>query len=192
MNTLYSPIFRVELYCHGDPATYTPALWRWAYESLGVRSVFDVGCGEGHCAGFFRDLGCRVLGVDGSIQASQDSVIPESHVIHDFVNGPHVPEEKFDLIWSCEFVEHVEEKYVDNFLTTFNSSKRFIMLTWAAPGQQGWHHVNCQPEGYWIDKLASIGFTLDPDLTLESKKISEPGHYRHRGLLFVREKEMHL
>ncbi len=93
-----SEVATVYGYEHGDPATWTPKLWRWAYESLGVRSVLDVGCGEGHAAGFFRDLGCRVLGVDGSLQARRDSVIPDWHVTHDFSGGSYFPADDFDLV----------------------------------------------------------------------------------------------
>ena len=37
----------------GDSATYAPNLWRWLVDVLGVESVIDVGCGEGHAAAFF-------------------------------------------------------------------------------------------------------------------------------------------
>jgi len=171
---------------HGDPATWTPNLWRWVYESLNIRSVLDVGCGEGHSAGFFKDLGCQVLGVDGSIQARQNSVIPDFHVVHDFVKGPYITKKKFDLVWSCEFVEHVEERYVENFLETFRLSREYIMLTYAPPGQRGWHHVNYQIEAYWIEKLEKIGFTFDPTLTSKSRSVAESGHYRRKGLFFIR------
>ena len=171
---------------HGDPATYTPALWRWAHDTLGIRSVLDVGCGEGHCARFFRDLGCHVLGVDGSREAKRSSRIRDVHVVHDFVEGPYLPEHRFDLVWCCEFVEHVEEQHCDNFLATFRASRRFVLLTHALPGQRGWHHVNCRPQRYWVDKLATIGFEFDPELTAESRRVAEPGHYRDHGLVFVR------
>jgi hypothetical protein len=43
----------------GDPATYYPDLWKWFVETLMVRSVIDVGCGDGVALKYFRDtLGC--------------------------------------------------------------------------------------------------------------------------------------
>ena len=140
---------------HGDPATWTPDLWLWAYESLGVRSMIDIGCGEGHAARYFRDLGCKVLGIDGSLQAKRDSLIADQHVTHDFTHGFYHPSIDFDLAWSCEFVEHVEECFLDNFLETFAYSRRYLMMTFASPGQPGFHHVNCQHMDYWVEKIES-------------------------------------
>ena len=171
---------------HGDPATWTPDLWRWARETLGVASVLDVGCGEGHAARFFRDLGCRVVGVDGSVQARRDSVIPEQHVLHDYTSGAYFPGDDFDLIWSCEFVEHVEKRYLANFLATFACGHRYLMMTFADPGQPGHHHVNCQPAQYWIEKLETIGFRFDETRTTDSRELAPAGHYRRSGLFFAR------
>lgn len=171
---------------NGDPATWDPDLWSWAYETLGVRSMLDVGCGEGHAARYFRDLGCRVLGVDGSLQAKRDSVISDQHVIHDFTQAAYLPDDIFDLVWSCEFVEHVEECYLDNFLETFAYSQHFLMMTFASPGQPGFHHVNCQPMDYWIEKMEPIGFFFDEELTETTRAIASQGHYHERGLFFMR------
>jgi len=168
---------------HGDPQTYTPELWRWAVERLRVRSVLDVGCGEGHAAGFFRELGCDVLAVDGSPQARRDSVVPDVHVLHDFSEGAYLPERTFDLVWSCEFVEHVEERYAENFLESFASAET-VMMTHALPGQPGWHHVNCQTADYWIRRLADHGFRYDEALTLVSRSVAGRGHYGGSGLFF--------
>jgi SAM-dependent methyltransferase len=171
---------------HGDPRTWNPRLWRWVVETLGVRSVLDVGCGEGHSARLFRGLGCEVVAVDGSRQARRDSVIPEAHLVHDFITGPFVPGRDFDLVWSCEFVEHVEERYSPNFLETFCASRKYILMTYAAPGQPGWHHVNCQPAAYWAAKLRERSFLFDQELTRRSREVAEEGHYRYKGLAFVR------
>ncbi len=171
---------------NGDNSTWYPRLWRWLVEELGVRSMLDVGCGEGHAAGFFRDAGCEVVGVDGSRQARTESVIPQQHHVHDFVDGPFVPEGSFDLVWSCEFVEHVEQRYTHNFLGAFAASQRYLLLTAAPPGQKGWHHVNCQHREYWIDKLARLAFAPNPELTEKARALAEHGHFSRTGEVFVR------
>lgn len=168
----------------GDPATYYPDLWSWMVNELGIESVIDVGCGEGHALQYFRDLGCRVLGIDGMPQ--DDSEI----LLHDYTRDAYVPDNYFDLGWSCEFVEHVEEQYLDNFMDTF-SSCNMVAVTHAVPGQPGWHHVNCQDDSYWIDIFADYGFVHDDYLTKKSREIAgindNPyNHFVRSGLMFIR------
>ncbi len=169
----------------GDPATWYPDLWRWLVDSLGVRSTLDVGCGEGHALEFFRGLGCEVLGVEG---IPQDSPLI---VQHDYTIGPYELPRRFDLVWSCEFVEHVEEKYLANFLVTFRAARRFLLMTHASPGQGGYHHVNEQDEGYWIPRIEQAGFRHDEELTSITRDLSGSNgspwnHYRRSGLAFRR------
>ncbi len=170
----------------GDPDTWYPELWKWIYNELGVRSVLDVGCGEGYSTRFFKTLGCDVLGVDGYAEAKRNSVIPDFHVTHDFCTGPYIPPRDYDLVWCCEFVEHVEEKYTQNFLKTFGSSRKYIVMTHAIPGQGGHHHVNCQNDHYWMLKLLEIGFRVDFGLSLQARRLSH-GYYRVSGLVFVKD-----
>lgn len=171
---------------NGDPATYTPDLWRWLVEELGVASVLDVGCGEGHAAAFFAGLGCSVAGMDGSFTAFRDSVIQDHHLRHDFNNGPFIPNAAYDLVWSCEFVEHVEARFIDNFMTAFDAATRYLLMTAAPPGQQGWHHVNCQPSEYWIDRIEPRGFRFDSVLTKTARSMAIGGHFASQGLCFTR------
>ena len=171
---------------HGDPMTWLPDLWRWAVSTLNIRSVLDVGCGEGHSAAYFQRLGCDVMGVDGSRFAHEDSRIPERHTVHDFNNGPYEPGRHFDMIWCCEFVEHVEAQFEDNFLQTFQSASRFVLMTHALPGQVGWHHVNCQPPAYWIERLNHSGFRLNQRLTDIARGLVSYGYFAQSGLVFQR------
>ena len=169
----------------GDPDTWYPDIWSWARHELDARSVLDVGCGEGHSTRYFRDLGCEVLGVDGSPEAQRNSVIPDRLVLHDFTTGPFVPGRTFDLVWSCEFVEHIEEQYARNFLAAFESSNRFVMMTHALPGQPGHHHVNCQPSRYWVQRLKEVGFDLDYRLTRHARALGH-AYFLRSGLVFVK------
>lgn len=169
---------------NSDPATWHPELWLWAMSTLNIHSVLDVGCAEGHAARFFQTHGCRVVGVEGSQRALLASKIPEQHILHDFTSGPWQPHQACEMVWSCEFVEHVEEKFSDNFLATFATATRFVFMTFAGPGQPGWHHVNCQSQDYWEAKMGNIGFSLDIKLTAHARLVAESGHFARAGLVF--------
>jgi len=155
-----------------------------------VESVLDVGCGDGVAVDFFAGLGAHVLGIDGVAQEN-DRIIQ-----HDFTVGPvdwaAYPgwDEGVDLVWSCEFVEHVEEEYVPNFLESFRLG-RLVLMTHADVGQPGYHHVNCRPAEYWIEALATIGYELASGITDLTRAIARANsapsnHYARSGLAFRR------
>ncbi|MBW3020336.1 class I SAM-dependent methyltransferase [Candidatus Woesearchaeota archaeon] len=168
----------------GDPLTYYPKLWEWLIKILNIKSVLDVGCGEGHSTKYFKNIGCKVLGIDGSFEAIRDNQIPESVVMHDFCKSSFIPNKKYDMVWSCEFIEHVEEKYMKNFLETFKTVKKYLVITYAIPGQKGHHHVNCQNKEYWIKEMSKIGFKFCPKLTKLAKN-KAIGHFKSKGLIFI-------
>jgi SAM-dependent methyltransferase len=170
----------------GDPATQFPDLWDWLVRTLGIRSVLDVGCGDGQAVAHFQKLGCDVLGIDG---VPQDA--PEI-MQWDYTGGAPVLERSFDLCWSCEFVEHVEERFVPNILDSFQHCT-LVVMTHAEPGQGGHHHVNCQPKPYWCGALAAVGYFLDEKLTEQSRRLAaintDPyNHFLRSGLAFRRVK----
>lgn len=181
----------------GDPDTWYPDLWRWLIDDQGVKSMIDVGCGEGQTIDWFAANGCDVIGIDGIDQNHPD------FVKHDYTTGrllanPRVgrtskaqntaPHEWADLCWSAEFVEHVEERYVPNFLDTFACAK-LVMMTHAVPGQGGWHHVNCRTSDYWIGAMAAVGYQLDHAMTTLTRALAAANgqatnYYRDTGLAF--------
>jgi len=170
----------------GDPATLYPELWEWLVKELKVKSVLDVGCGDGQALKVFRSLGCStVKGIDGVPQPGNTDIFA-----HDFTKGVYNPNRKFDLCWSCEFVEHVEEKFIPNFIPCFTAAK-MVLLTHAFPGQAGHHHVNCQLPTYWQGIMASLGFRFDVILTAKARQMaginqSPHNHFVRSGMVFVK------
>ena len=153
------------------------------FKSKGCRSYLDIGCGPGGMLDEAYNLGYYVQGIDGDNTIKRN--LPNSVVIHDFTTGPYEFPSTYDLVWSCEFVEHVEQKFLDNFMKVFQKG-RTVCMTYAPPGKKGHHHVNCNTKEYWIDTFTQYGFVFNEKLTQEVKRHSsmEREFFREYGLVF--------
>ena len=180
----------------GDGATYYPVMWKHMIEKYNIKSMIDIGCGRAYSADYFKGSGVLSHGVEGCKEAVEKSFLESDEVtLHDYENdGPYVPEMVYDLGWSCEFVEHVTQENMQNFIETFKRCK-IVAVTYAIPGQGGHHHVNEQYEPYWIDHMSRNGFVLDMGGTEELRELAKQdgqkysplylSHFIRRGLLFV-------
>jgi cyclopropane fatty-acyl-phospholipid synthase-like methyltransferase len=175
-------------YPHGDPLTFVPRVWDWAIATFAPRRLIDVGCGEGHAVKYFRERGVDAYGIEGCAMAAHAGIVDPAHIMtYDFTFPDPAPViYDVDLVWSCEFVEHVEEQYVENFLRVFDHATKAVLLTHAFPGQGGYHHVNCQPPLYWSELMFHRGFIVDQDLTAASRALAPHSHWGRSGLVFVR------
>jgi SAM-dependent methyltransferase len=154
----------------GDPATHYPIMWKFLCEKLEIKSVVDIGCGFGYSLNFFKNnLNLEAIGVEGSPKVQELALNKEAIRVHDYAKGPLAFSETYDLTWSAEFVEHVEEKHVDNFVATFKCAK-YLAMTYAHKRQSGHHHVNKNTEDYWIDIMNSNGFHYDESFTIELRE----------------------
>ena len=134
---------------------------RYLINALEIKSVLDIGCGPGGVVELCKKLGLDILGVDGDFTVERPDSIKDNVVIHDYATGPYIPEKNYDLAWAVEFVEHVDEIYMQNFIESFKSCK-YVLMTHALPGQPGHHHVNCQHASYWLNVMEKNGFEAMP------------------------------
>lgn len=149
---------------------------------LGIRSVLDVGCGPGGMSGVCQSIGLSWTGVDGDPACAKESVIT-----HDFTTGPLITHQR-DLVWSVEFVEHVDETHLQNVMSAFKLAKTAVCMTHALPGKKGFHHVNCESADYWIDKMQACGYRIDYSLTKQVRGASTMRRefMRNTGMVFTK------
>lgn len=160
-------------------------------EKFGIKSFLDIGCGPGGMVQLAAWRGLDAMGIDGDWEVRKE---PEAKVlIHDYTTGP-APLEKaslrtaFDLGWSVEFLEHVDEQYLENYMQDFARCK-FVVCTAAGPGAPGHHHVNCQPQEYWHAVFDKYGFDYDDETTqmIRTQKSNMQKPFMQRtGMFFVR------
>lgn len=129
-----------------------------------VKSILDVGCGPGGQVFEAKKLGLEAHGIDGDYTLDRGDH-SKFFTLHDYTKGPSNLFKLVDLVWSVEFLEHVEEQFIPNFLPDLKSGK-FLVITFARPHEDaGHHHVNCNTQEYWIEKIQDDVFKFDQMLT---------------------------
>src|SRR5438552_13554216 len=141
---------------HEDKTQFDEGALDFLLARFAVKTMVDVGCGQLGMVYYAIAKGVRAVGVDGDPTVARDCPVV---IEHDYTKKPLFLGE-FDLAWSVEFVEHVDERFIPNFLETFKCAKH-VFITAAVPGQPGHHHVNCQRGDYWLAWFNQAGFQLD-------------------------------
>ena len=146
----------------GDKGTWGQVLWDVLIKDFNIKSVADIGCGFGYSTLYFHKRGLDAIGIEGGPNTIKNAVY--DNIIQNDYTKSSILESDVDLIWCCEFVEHVEEQYSHFFLEDFKKGK-YIAMTFADIDQEGYHHVNCQHQEYWIEKIEALGYTFDNQYT---------------------------
>jgi SAM-dependent methyltransferase len=148
-------------------------------EKYNIRSMLDIGCGPAGMVEYANYKGVYAIGVDGDSDLGEKPYT----IIHDFTTGQLELDETFELVYSTEFVEHVDERYVDNFMKLFQKGY-YVFISAAPPGQGGHHHVNCKNKDYWIKKFEEYGFEYLPEDSEEISKTSNDDLVRKNSMFF--------
>lgn len=132
-----------------------------------IKNMLDIGCGPGGMKELAKKHGIVWTGIDGDALVQLSDKITHDYTIS---SCPDLAE-RYDLGWSTEFLEHVSEEYIVNYMKDFSRCK-YVVVTAAPPGKKGYHHVNCQTVEYWIEKFAQYGFLFNEKVTAKVRKHS--------------------
>lgn len=177
---------------HGGDTNVETNLYNFFQKEFNVKSILDLGCGMGANVVHARSKGFEVFGIDGTKVPDDDFFFKV-----DYRKGSSNLNRNFDLCWCVEFVEHIEEKYIHNFMEDILLCN-YIILSAAPPGWRGTGHVNCRKESYWISLIEGYGYKFIPEITKQIRDLSiltykgkiRPEHkqfVRLRGLFFSKE-----
>jgi hypothetical protein len=159
----------------------------YMYINHNVRTMIDVGCGPGGQVTQARNVGMEAIGFDGDPSV-------EPNVLIDFTQDSYSTDEEWDLAWCVEFLEHVDEQYVPNYMKILSRCKYVICTASTWPGPL---HVNCKDRDYWITKFEEYGFTFSQKIlddilkhsTMQKKKTPADtlSWLDRTGMVFVKE-----
>jgi SAM-dependent methyltransferase len=118
-----------------------------------VRSVVDIGCGDGSWLSVFRKLGVDdILGIDGEYVDRALLQIPQDRFRPFDLAKPLCLERTFDLAVSLEVAEHLPPESASVFVESLSGAAPAVLFSAAIPYQRGDHHINEQ----WPDKWANL------------------------------------
>lgn len=152
---------------HGGSTNVDIESLKYAKEKWNVKSMIDIGCGTGGQVFEAKNIGMDAYGVDGTSEIPNTDNFQQVDYRIDSSNFCI----DFDLGWSVEFVEHVDEKYIPIFMRDFQKCKR-VILTAAPPFWGGKNHVNEQTEIYWVKVFKEYGFDINLEETMLVRKAS--------------------
>jgi SAM-dependent methyltransferase len=146
-----------------------------------IKTIIDIGCGNGAYTINFLQNGFDCVGFDGS------PLTPEltNNVcqIKDF--SEYVDVGKYDLVFCLEVGEHIPAKYEQIFIDNIcRAAKDYIILSWGIVGQGGTGHVNCRNNDYIINEMLKRGFNFNLNDSNYLRKNSNFSYFKNTIMAF--------
>ncbi len=157
--------------------------------ALPVRSVLDVGCGQGAWLAAWKEHGVSdSVGMDGDYVDARRLLISARHFLPTDLNKRFNAGRSFDLVQSLEVAEHLPPARAESFVDDLGAHGRVILFSAAVPGQGGENHINERNYEYWRRLFAARGYgvfdVIRPSV-LHDKTVEF--WYRYNALLYVHE-----
>lgn len=121
--------------------------------------VLDLGCGLGAYLAALARVGYRCRGVEGTPGIAKAAAF-DGIVEADLAQPLELDWPRSSVI-SLEVAEHLRPEDEPQYLATIDRyCERWLVLSWAVPGQPGHGHINCRPNAYVYDRMTALGFEL--------------------------------
>ena len=94
---------------------------------------------------------------------------------------------RYDWALSMEVIEHIPAEFESVVLDNIDrAAARGVVLSWAAPGQYGFHHVNNRSPTYVNQTMFRRGFTFDLKTSLALREKATFKYFRNHLSVFTR------
>lgn len=132
---------------------------------LNVQDIADFGCGPGWYTYYLYKCGFQINGYDGNPNVEHISSLlfnQEYYCQCLDLTEPFNIDVPFEMILCLEVGEHIPLELEDIFLANLtNNASKYLLLSWAIPGQKGDGHINCHTNTYIVNKLEAKGWSYN-------------------------------
>ncbi len=125
---------------------------------ISVRSVLDVGCGQGAWLAVWKDLGVNdVAGIDGNYIDIGRLQIPQADFSTADLSAGFDLGRQFDVVQCLEVAEHLPDNSAVRLVKSLVRHGDIVLFSAACKGQGGDNHINEQNYEYWRAIFADCG-----------------------------------
>ena len=94
---------------------------------------------------------------------------------------------RYDWVLSMEVLEHIRRQFETVVLDNIDrAAGHGAVLSWASPGQSGFHHVNNRPAEYLRTVMSSRGFRLDVTTSQKLRSVATFPWLKRNLMVFYR------
>lgn len=145
------------------------------------KKIIDYGCGNGAYVKYLSECGFEITGVEGDINTVTQT---DKFIQQDL--SQHFEEDGFNSI-CFEVGEHLPAQYLKTFLDNLaNNTKGTLILSWAIPGQEGYHHLSCRHNIWVINEMAKRKMNVNLKASLAIREVIEErlNYFKNTLLIF--------
>lgn len=146
----------------------------------------DLGCGDGRYCAIFKSIGWDVVhGYEGTKDIKSLGIYDDI-ITMDLTKRRYV-DINYDLVLSLEVGEHIPRKHEQTFIQNVcEFASKYLVLSWAVPGQGGAGHCNEQPNEYIIEQFKNRGLRLSKIMTQTLREHSSLSWFQNTVMAFKR------
>lgn len=159
---------------------------------LRLRSVLDVGCGQGAWLQVWHAHGVTdISGLDGAYVDRNRLLVPQHCFATSDLARPFDLGRRFDIVQSLEVAEHLPADSAGDFVRSLTAHSSIVLFSAATPGQGGEQHVNEQWPEYWRRLFAQRGYAMADFIRPRvARNPNVEPWYRYNTFLYVAEDEV--
>lgn len=146
--------------------------------------VLDLGCGVGSYLAYLAGKGYECLGIEGTPGIREIALFP--NIVEADLSQPLAISWARSSVICLEVGEHLLVSQEDQLVTTIDRyCRRWLVISWAVPGQKGHGHNNCRSNEYVRARFEAYGFELDSESTRFVREVVEEHTKYFRNTLQV-------
>lgn len=123
-----------------------------------MNSIIDFGCGDASYIKYIlsqKNINVKAFDGNPNVKKITNGIGERADI-----SQPLNLNQKFDVVLSIEVAEHIPKEFEENYINNLiNHTNKYLIISWAIPGQGGKGHVNEQTNEYVIDLFNKHGFS---------------------------------